>query len=152
MVKVIMGSRGSGKTKKMIDLVNKALTEEIGNVVCMEKGQNMRLNVKPSAKLIDVTEYPAVNGYDTLMAFINGIYAGNYDVTHVFIDSLYKIAACDDADQAGAFTGKLKRKILKNTLPRKTKREAIFTITTAIQNGAILKIIILLSTAPSDST
>ena len=63
MVKVIMGSRGSGKTKKMIDLVNKALTEEIGNVVCMEKGQNMRLNVKPSAKLIDVTEYPAVNGY-----------------------------------------------------------------------------------------
>ena len=109
MVKVIMGSRGSGKTKKMIDLVNKALTEEIGNVVCMEKGQNMRLNVKPSAKLIDVTEYPAVNGYDTLMAFINGIYAGNYDVTHVFIDSLYKIAACDDADQAGAFLETLEK-------------------------------------------
>ena len=52
MVKVIMGSRGTGKTKRMIELVNKALTEEAGNVVCIEKGQNLRFNVNPSAKLI----------------------------------------------------------------------------------------------------
>ena len=46
MVKVIMGARGTGKTKKMVDLVNKAVNEEAGNVVCIEKGQNLRYNIE----------------------------------------------------------------------------------------------------------
>ena len=58
MVKVIMGKRGSGKTKQVIDLVNRAVNEEAGNVVCIEKGQNLRFNIKYSAKLIDISEYP----------------------------------------------------------------------------------------------
>lgn len=109
MVKVIMGSRGTGKTKKMIELVNQALTEEAGNVVCIEKGQNLRFNVKPSAKLIDVSEYPMALSYDTIFAYICGIYSGNYDITHIFIDSLYKITGDDDDAKAVEFLAKLEQ-------------------------------------------
>lgn len=109
MVKVIMGSRGTGKTKKMIDLVNKAVNEEAGNVVCIEKGQNLRFNVKYSAKLIDVSEYPMVLSYETIFAYICGIYSGNYDITHIFIDSLYKITGDDDDGKAVDFLERLER-------------------------------------------
>ena len=107
MVKVIMGSRGTGKTKKMIDLVNKAVNEEAGNVVCIEKGQNLRFNVKFAAKLIDLSDYPVTFSYETLFAYICGIYSGNYDITHVFIDSLYKITDDDDSAKAAEFLDKL---------------------------------------------
>ena len=109
MVKVIMGSRGTGKTKKMVDLVNKAVNEEAGNVVCIEKGQNLRFNVKYSAKLIDISEYPMALSYDTVFAYICGIYSGNYDVTHIFIDSLYKLTGDDDDAKAVDFLAKLER-------------------------------------------
>ncbi len=109
MVKVIMGSRGTGKTKKMIDLVNKAVNEESGNVVCLEKGQNLRFNVKFAAKLIDLTDYPVNFNYDTLFAYICGIYSGNYDITHIFIDSLYKVTGNDSPEDAAEFLAKLER-------------------------------------------
>ncbi|MBQ1270110.1 MAG: hypothetical protein IIW34_03930 [Clostridia bacterium] len=109
MIKVIMGSRGTGKTKKMIEIVNKAVNEEAGNVVCIEKGQNLRYNLKFSVKLIDVSEYPMELNYDTVFAYICGIYSGNYDITHIFIDSLYKLAGDDNADHAAEFLAKLER-------------------------------------------
>jgi len=109
MVKVIMGKRGSGKTKQVIDLVNAAVNAEAGNVVCVEKGQNLRFNIKYSAKLIDIAEYPMVLGYEEMFAFLCGLYSGNYDITHVFIDSLYKITGDDDNNKAGAFLDKLDR-------------------------------------------
>lgn len=107
MVKVIMGLRGSGKTKQVIDLVNTAVHEEAGNVVCVERGQKLRFSIKYSAKLIDLDEYPMAPGYDTLYAFICGLYSGNYDITHVFIDSLFKITGEDDDAKAGAFLNQL---------------------------------------------
>ena len=109
MVKVIMGPKGTGKTKRMIELVNKAVNDESGNVVCIEKGQNLRFNVKYSAKLIDVSEYHMVLIYDTIFAYICGIYSGNYDITHIFIDSLYKITGDDDDAKAEAFLEKLEK-------------------------------------------
>ena len=109
MVKVIMGPKGTGKTKRMIELVNKAVNDESGNVVCIEKGQNLRFNVKYSAKLIDVSEYPMVLSYETIFAYICGIYSGNYDITHIFIDSLYKITGDDDDAKAEAFLEKLEK-------------------------------------------
>lgn len=109
MIKVIMGSRGTGKTKKMIDIVNKAVNEEAGNVVCIEKGQNLRYNLKFSVKLIDVSDYPMELNYDTVFAYICGVYSGNYDITHIFIDSLYKLAGDDNADHAAEFLAKLER-------------------------------------------
>ena len=109
MVKVIMGAPGTGKTKKMADLVNKAVNEEAGNVVCIEKGQNLRFNIKYSAKLIDISDYPMALSYDTIFAYICGVYSGNYDITHMFIDSLYKLTGEDDDAKAVEFLAKLER-------------------------------------------
>lgn len=107
MVKVIMGKRGSGKTKQVIELVNTAVNVEAGNVVCVEKGQNLRYNIKHSAKLIDISDYDMELSYSSLYTYICGLYSGNYDITHIFIDSLYKITGDDDDSKAGAFLQKL---------------------------------------------
>ena len=107
MVKVIMGTRGTGKTKKIIELVNDAINVESGNVVCVEKGQHLRFNIKYNAKLVDISEYPMKLGYDNLLAFVCGLYSGDYDITHIFIDSLYKITGDDDDEKAVCFLNKL---------------------------------------------
>lgn len=109
MVKVIMGKRGSGKTKQVIDLVNTAVHEEAGNVICIEKGQNLRFNIKYSAKLIDISEYPMELSYESIFSFICGLYSGNYDITHVFVDNLYKITGEDDNAKADEFLARLEK-------------------------------------------
>lgn len=98
MVKVFMGLPGSGKTKHLIDLVNNAVENESGNVVCIELGQKLRFDLNHNAKLVDITEYDFQGSFETLVAFVNGMYAGNYDITHIFIDSLCKIVPgpCDN--------------------------------------------------------
>ncbi|MBQ7624412.1 MAG: hypothetical protein IJS65_03965 [Clostridia bacterium] len=107
MIKVIMGLRGSGKTQKIIDLVNTAVNEEAGNVVVVEKGENLRFNIKYSAKLINIEEYKLALSYDTLYAFVCGLYSGNYDITHIFIDGLYRLANDSDEKHAAEFLEKL---------------------------------------------
>ncbi len=90
MVKIIMGLKGCGKTKQLIDLVNKAVSEENGDVVCIEKGQKLTYDIPHTARLIDSSSY-GFNNYDFLKGFISGLHAENYDITHIFIDSLLKI-------------------------------------------------------------
>ena len=109
MVRVIMGKRGSGKTKKLIELVNHAVGEEIGSVVCIEKGQNLRFNIKHSAKLIDLSEYKLGAGYDVFYAFLCGLYSGNYDITHVFLDSISRLTGDADEGRMAAFLDRLER-------------------------------------------
>jgi len=91
MVKVIMGLKGSGKTKQLIDLVSRALDVENGTVVCIEKDQKLTFDLPSGVRLITAGDY-AISGPDFLKGFISGLYASNYDITHIFIDSLYKIA------------------------------------------------------------
>ena len=107
MVKVFMGLPGSGKTKHLIDLVNNAVENESGNVVCIELGQKLRFDLNHNAKLVDITEYDFQGSFETLMAFVNGMYAGNYDITHIFIDSTLKIVGCDDVDAIESFLSRL---------------------------------------------
>ena len=109
MVKVFMGLPGSGKTKHLIDLVNNAVENESGNVVCIELGQKLRFDLNHNAKLVDITEYDFQGSFETLMAFVNGMYAGNYDISRVFIDSLYKIAGVKDVAQAEQFLNDLEK-------------------------------------------
>ena len=90
MVKLIMGLKGSGKTKQMIELVKKAVLEEHGDVVCLEKGPKLTYDIPHKARLISVTQYD-FGSYEFLKGFISGLNASNYDVSHVFIDSLQKI-------------------------------------------------------------
>lgn len=90
MVKLIVGSKGSGKTKTLISMVNTAVDESKGAVVCLEKGDKLRYDIKYQARLIDTSEF-GISGADLLYAFVCGIFASNNDITHIFIDSAMKI-------------------------------------------------------------
>lgn len=102
MVKLIIGGTGSGKTKDMIDQVNAAVQEEKGSVVCISRGNKLTFDISHDARLIDATDYP-IKGYDSLLGFLCGIHAGNYDISRVFIDSLYKITGETDPAKVEAF-------------------------------------------------
>ena len=99
MVRLIMGVKGSGKTKQLIELINNAAKDEPGNVVCIEANRNMTYDIHYHIRLIDADEYK-LNSYEMFRGFISGLYAGNYDITHVFIDSLTKIVGADVTDHA----------------------------------------------------
>ena len=90
MIRVIMGKKGSGKTKQVIEMINNAVETEHGNVVCIEKGEKLMLDIKHQIRLIEASEYDIAD-YTAMKGFISGLYAGNYDITHIFIDSLTKI-------------------------------------------------------------
>lgn len=94
MVRVIMGKKGSGKTKQMIEMINSAVQTEHGNVVCIEKGEKLTFDIHYQIRLVEASEYD-IASYTALKGFVSGLYAGNYDITHVFIDSLTKIAGGD---------------------------------------------------------
>ena len=91
MVKVIMGLKGSGKTKQLIDLVTKAVNEESGDVIVIEKEAKMTYDITYRARLIFANQYDICGDYEFFKGFLSGLHAGNYDVTHIFIDSLGKI-------------------------------------------------------------
>ena len=97
MIRVIMGKKGSGKTKQMIEMINSAVQTEHGNVVCIEKGSKMTFDVHYQIRLVEASDYDIAD-YTALKGFVSGLYAGNYDITHVFIDSLTKIVGgvCDN--------------------------------------------------------
>ena len=90
MIKLIIGLKGSGKTKTLISMVNAATELSAGSVVCIEKGTNLRFNVKYQARLINVDEYSLTDA-QSLYGFIAGVYASNQDITHIFVDGTYRI-------------------------------------------------------------
>ena len=98
MVRVIMGVKGTGKTKQMIELINSAVHSENGNVVCIERGPKLTYDIHYKIRLVEASHYDMSN-FDFLKGFISGLYAGNYDITHVFIDSLTKIIPSDASDR-----------------------------------------------------
>ncbi len=105
MVTLLIGNKGSGKTKKLIQLANEAVAASQGNVVVVEKGAKLTYDVTSKARLIDTDQY-AISGYDMLFGFLSGICAGNYDVTDVLIDSTFKICP-EGVSGLEAFTKKL---------------------------------------------
>lgn len=105
MVTLLIGKKGSGKTKKLIQLANEAVAASQGNVVVVEKGAKLTYDITSKARLIDTDQYQ-VKGFDMLFGFLSGICAGNYDVTDVLIDSTFKICP-EGVDGLEAFTKKL---------------------------------------------
>ncbi len=96
MLKLIIGVKGTGKTKALINMVNTAVETSHGNVVCIEKGDKLTYDVKHQARLIDTKQY-FVNDAQSLYGFVAGIFASNHDVTDLFIDSALKICGNDTA-------------------------------------------------------
>ena len=108
MVRLIMGEKGTGKTKKLIELINASAAEENGNVVCIEAKSTMTFDIHYHVRLISADEYQ-ITTYEGLRGFVSGLYAGNYDISHVFVDNLCKIAGDKDLQAVEDFLGWLDR-------------------------------------------
>ena len=96
MIQVIMGLKGSGKTKKLIDAIHAAVAEAHGDVVCIEYGKTLTYDVTYKVRLVDSKEY-GIRSAEMLKGFLSGLHAGNFDITNVFIDNLYKTIGGDQA-------------------------------------------------------
>ena len=96
MIKILIGAKGSGKTKTLIELTNNAAETSKGSVVCIEKGDKLKHEITYKARLID-TDYYMITDAQGLCGFIAGILASNSDITDIYVDSALKIAANDVA-------------------------------------------------------
>ena len=96
MIHVIMGLKGSGKTKKLLDSINEAVANASGDVVCIEYGKKLTYDVNYRVRLVDSKEY-GISNLSMLKGFLSGLHAGNFDITHVYIDNLYKTIGSDRA-------------------------------------------------------
>ena len=96
MIHVIMGLKGSGKTKKLIDSIKDSVANAHGDVVCIEYGQKLTYDLPHKVRLVDSKEY-GISNPDMLKGLLSGLHAGNYDITNVYIDNLYKTIGTDRA-------------------------------------------------------
>ncbi len=96
MLKLMIGVKGTGKTKALIEKVNMAAKESHGNVVCIEKGTQLRFDIKSNVRLVDTEEY-MIDNAKALYGLIAGILASNYDITDLFVDNTLKICKNDTA-------------------------------------------------------
>ncbi len=131
MLKLIIGVKGTGKTKALINMVNTAVDNSHGDVVCIEKGVKLRYDVKYQARLIDTNEY-FISDAQALYGFVAGILASNHDVMDLFIDSALKIcnndmAAFDQfADEINALSEKLNvRVVITSSIPVEEASETV---------------------------
>lgn len=123
MVTLIIGKKGSGKTKKLIDMTNETVEHTSGNVVVVEKGAKLTYDISHKARLVDSDQYE-ISGYDMLFGFLSGICAGNYDVSDILVDSTFKI--CPEAIEG------LESFIIKiNKLARESETKFTFLISAA---------------------
>ena len=97
MIHVIMGLKGSGKTKKLIASINETVANAQGDVVCIEYGKKLTYDLTYRVRLVDSKEY-GISNQDKLKGFLSGLHAGNFDITNVYIDNLYKTIGSDRAE------------------------------------------------------
>ena len=96
MIQVIMGLKGSGKTKRLINSINEAVANAQGDVVCIEYGKQLTYDINYRVRLVDSKEY-GIDNLDKLKGLLSGLHAGNFDITNVYIDNLYKTIGADRA-------------------------------------------------------
>ena len=105
MITLILGRKGSGKTKRLIDMCNAATGESKGNVIFIEKDSTLTTDISHRARLAVADEY-GIQGFDAFYGYIAGMCAGNYDITDIFVDSTLKIGG-RDMEKLAAFIEQL---------------------------------------------
>ncbi|MBQ8015126.1 MAG: hypothetical protein IJ264_02955 [Clostridia bacterium] len=120
MVKLIIGNKGSGKTKRLIDLVNGAVEKSNGNVVCIEKERLLTYDINYRARLIETDHYK-VSGYDAFYGFLCGVIAGDHDITDILVDATLKIGG-KDYEALAAFLEKV------SDLSKLSEQDITFTV------------------------
>ena len=120
MISLIIGNKGSGKTKRLIALINDAVANSDGTVVCIEKSPLLTYEVTHKARLIE-TERFAIEGGDAFYGMVCGIIAQDHDITEIFVDATFKIVG-RDYDEFAALINKL------STVSEEAKVDFVFTV------------------------
>ena len=94
MVKLITGKKGSGKTKNLIEAIHTAEKESKGNVVAIQYGSSLNIDIYHKIRLINIEDYK-VSGYNDMYGFVAGLLASNYDTTDLFVDGTLRIVGRD---------------------------------------------------------
>ena len=97
MVQLIVGDKGKGKTKYLLDKVNAEVKEADGNIVYLDKSSKHMHELDNKVRLINVSEYPVKNS-DQFLGFICGVCSQDYDLQTMYIDSFIKVAGLEGAD------------------------------------------------------
>ncbi|HBL40289.1 MAG TPA: hypothetical protein DDY98_01440 [Ruminococcaceae bacterium] len=120
MIKLILGHKGSGKTKKLVELVNAAAQASNGNVVCVEKESQLTYDVTSRARLT-ATDTFSIQGYSAFYGFLCGICAGDHDITDIFVDATLRIGG-RDYNELAQFLAKV------NELSKLEEKDITFTV------------------------
>ena len=107
MVELLIGKKGTGKTKALIQKVKNALTVAKGNVVFISNDTNRNIfDVKSKARMADTSEFE-IKSYDEFLGFISGIISRDFDITNIFVDGIFKIVGSDNLDGFESFLNRL---------------------------------------------
>lgn len=107
MVELLIGKKGTGKTKALIEKVNNALTVAKGNVVFISNDTNRNIfDVESKARMADTSEFE-IKSYDEFLGFISGIISRDFDITNIFVDGIFKIVGSDNLDGFESFLNRL---------------------------------------------
>ena len=98
MVQLMIGHKGSGKTKHMIDLANDSVDKANGNIVFITKNQRLMYDLKHEMRVVSMEDYPHITNSDEYIGFIYGIISGDHDLETIFIDGIMKHADCSIGD------------------------------------------------------
>jgi len=98
MVKLLVGHKGTGKTKMMIDLANDSVEKCNGNVVFINTDQRLTYDLKHKIRVICMEEYPHITNIDEYIGFLYGIISSDHDIERIFIDSILKHAHIEIPD------------------------------------------------------
>ncbi len=125
MVKIITGTKGTGKTKILIDMINKAAKETNGYVVCIDKSEKLRYDIPTSVRIVD-TDANNIYSFEAFYGLVAGLVAGNYDIKEIFIDSILKVGGAD-FEGLGAMLNKIDKLTGSDV-------EVVFTVSANIED------------------
>ena len=108
MIEIHIGLKGSGKTKKLIEAVNNAVNVENGNVVCITDGNRLIHDIDRKVRMINTEDFNIKN-FDMFEGLICGLIAQDYDITHIFIDSVFKSVPNGDMNSIEEFISDLEK-------------------------------------------
>ncbi len=120
MIKLIVGKKGTGKTKTLVDMVANAVKVSDGNVVCIEKEPKLTYEIPSSVRLMETCK-DSIEGYGEFYGYLTGVLSGNFDITDLFIDSTLKIGG-RNYDELGEMLKKL------DEATKERKVNIVFTI------------------------
>lgn len=102
MIKIIAGNKGSGKTKRLIDMTNDTAKTAAGNVVFLDKDNSYMYEIDRAVRFVNVNDYH-VKSAEMFLGFLGGMLASNYDISTIFVDAFLKLVSVELADSEWFF-------------------------------------------------